>query len=86
VLVSDQASMNCGSSAGIIENPARPRISAAHMTATTGVDGAAVAGCGVPSGQPLRRSSFLEADQEIPDFTGKFPVFGRKWDQIREAA
>src|ERR1700730_14475276 len=35
--------MNCGSSAGIIENPARPRISAAHMAATTGAEGAAVA-------------------------------------------
>src|ERR1700732_412182 len=43
VLVSDQASMNCGSSAGTIENPARPRISAAHRAATTGVEGAAVA-------------------------------------------
>ena len=44
VLVSDQASMNCGSNAGTIEKPARPRISAAHMTATIGVEGAAVAG------------------------------------------
>src|SRR4029077_4291342 len=35
--------MNCGSSAGTIENPARPRISAAHMAATTGAEGAAVA-------------------------------------------
>src|SRR5580704_8536656 len=43
VLVSDQASMNCGSSAGIIEKPARPRISAAHMAATTAAEGAAVA-------------------------------------------
>ena len=43
VLVSDQDSMNCGSSAGTIENPAKPRISAAHMAATTGVEGAAVA-------------------------------------------
>jgi hypothetical protein len=34
--------MNCGNSAGTIENPARPRISAAHMAATTGVEGAAV--------------------------------------------
>jgi hypothetical protein len=39
-LVSDQDSMNCGSSAGTIENPAKPRISAAHMAATTGVEGA----------------------------------------------
>src|SRR5215472_2245032 len=45
VLVSDQASMNCGSSAGTIENPARPRISAAHTAPTTAVDGAAVADC-----------------------------------------
>src|SRR5262249_36692528 len=37
--------MNCGSSGGTIENPARLRISAAHMAATTGVDGAAVADC-----------------------------------------
>src|SRR5262249_42081833 len=37
--------MNWGSSAGTIENPARPRISAAHMAATTGVEGAAVADC-----------------------------------------
>ena len=41
VLVSDQASMNCGSNAGTIENPVRLRISAAHMAATTGVEGAA---------------------------------------------
>src|SRR5215471_5535827 len=41
VLVSDQASMNCGSNAGTIENPAKPRISAAHTAATTGVEGAA---------------------------------------------
>jgi ATP-dependent DNA ligase len=33
VLVSDQASMNCGSSAGTIENPARPRISAPQIAA-----------------------------------------------------
>jgi hypothetical protein len=43
VLVSDQDSMNCGSSAGTIENPTRLRISAAHMLATTGSEGAAVA-------------------------------------------
>jgi hypothetical protein len=42
-VVSDQASMNRGSSAGTIENPAKPRISAAHMAATTGVEDAAVA-------------------------------------------
>src|SRR2546421_3812920 len=35
--------MNCGSSAGIMEKPARPRISAAHMAATTGTEGAAAA-------------------------------------------
>jgi hypothetical protein len=33
--------MNCGSNAGIIEKPARLRISAAHMAATTGAEGAA---------------------------------------------
>src|SRR4029077_18023444 len=43
VLVSDQDSMNCGSSAGTMENPARPRISAAHMAATTDTEGTAVA-------------------------------------------
>jgi len=41
VLVSDRASMDCGGSAGTIENPTRPRISAAHIAATTGVEGAA---------------------------------------------
>jgi hypothetical protein len=35
--------MNCGSNAGIIENPARLRISPAHMAATSGVEGVAVA-------------------------------------------
>src|SRR5947209_1060207 len=35
--------MNCGSSAGTMEKPARPRISVAHMAATTGTEGAAVA-------------------------------------------
>jgi hypothetical protein len=35
--------MNCGSNAGTIEKPAKPRISATHMAATTGVEGAAVA-------------------------------------------
>jgi hypothetical protein len=39
VLVSDQASMNCGSSAGTIENPARPRISAPQIAATIATDG-----------------------------------------------
>jgi hypothetical protein len=34
--------MNCGSSAGTIENPARLRISAAHMATTTGAGGVAV--------------------------------------------
>jgi hypothetical protein len=38
-----QASIICGSSAGISKKPARPRISAAHMAATTGTEGAAVA-------------------------------------------
>jgi hypothetical protein len=42
-LDSDQASMNCGRRAGIIEKPARPRISAAHMAATTDAEDAAVA-------------------------------------------
>jgi hypothetical protein len=41
VLVSDQASMNCGNNAGTIENPARLKISAAHMAATTGAEDAA---------------------------------------------
>ena len=40
MLVSDHASMNCGRSAGTIEYPARPRISAAHMAATVAVEGA----------------------------------------------
>jgi hypothetical protein len=39
VLVSDQASMNCGSSAGTIEYPARLRISAPHIAATIPADG-----------------------------------------------
>src|ERR1700756_1277263 len=46
VLVRDQVSMNCGSSAGTVENPARPRISAPHTAATLvaeGPAGAAVA-------------------------------------------
>jgi hypothetical protein len=42
-LVSDQAAMNCGSSAGTIENPAKPKISAAHMAATTDTEGPALA-------------------------------------------
>ena len=53
----DQAPMNCGSSAGIIEKPARPRISATQMAATTGVEGAAVAGRArvtVPNGRKPR--------------------------------
>jgi hypothetical protein len=39
VLVSDQASMNCGSSAGTIENPARPRISAPQIAVTIRTEG-----------------------------------------------
>jgi hypothetical protein len=34
--------MNCGSSAGTVENPARPRISAMHTAATIAAEGAAV--------------------------------------------
>src|SRR5882724_2397510 len=33
--------MNCGRSAGTVENPARPRISATHTAATTAAEGAA---------------------------------------------
>ena len=49
VLVSVQAAMNCGSGAGTIDNPARLRISAAHMAATIGVEGAALADITVPN-------------------------------------
>ena len=42
VFVRDHASMNCGSNAGTIEYPARLRISAAHIAATTGVKGGAL--------------------------------------------
>src|ERR1700745_1508293 len=41
VLVRDQVSMNCGSSAGTVENPARPRISAPHTAATLVAEGPA---------------------------------------------
>src|ERR1700738_3843917 len=40
VLVRDQVSMNCGRSAGTVENPARPRISATHTAATIAAEGA----------------------------------------------
>ena len=39
VLVRDQAAMNCGRSAGTIEYPARPRISAPHTAATMAAEG-----------------------------------------------
>src|ERR1700730_16868586 len=41
VLVRDQVSMNCGRSAGTVENPARPRISAAHIAITIAAEGTA---------------------------------------------
>src|ERR1700730_6219806 len=41
VLVRDQVSMNCGRSAGTVENPARPRISAAHIAITIAAEGSA---------------------------------------------
>jgi hypothetical protein len=40
-LVRDHSSMNCGSSAGTVENPARPRISAPHTAATLVAEGPA---------------------------------------------
>ena len=39
VLVRDQASMNCGRSAGTVEYPAKPRISAPHIAATIAAEG-----------------------------------------------
>src|SRR6266851_3470216 len=39
VLVRDQVSMNCGRSAGTVENPARPRISAPHIAITIAAEG-----------------------------------------------
>jgi hypothetical protein len=41
VLVRDQVSMNCGRRAGTVENPARPRISAAHIAITIAAEGTA---------------------------------------------
>src|SRR3984893_11593884 len=41
VLVRDQVSMNCGRSAGTVENPARPRISAPHIAKTIAAEGTA---------------------------------------------
>jgi hypothetical protein len=41
VLVKDQASMNCGSNAGTIEYPARPRISAPQIAAISASEGGA---------------------------------------------
>src|SRR6202521_1865564 len=41
VLVRDQVSMNCGRSAGTVEYPARPRISAAHIAITIAAEGTA---------------------------------------------
>src|SRR5262252_1541856 len=39
VLVKDQAPMNCGRSAGIMEYPSRLRISATHIAATIAAEG-----------------------------------------------
>src|SRR5215469_9693255 len=39
VLVKDQASMNCGRSAGIMEYPSTLRISAPHIAATIAAEG-----------------------------------------------
>ena len=41
MLVKDQAPMNCGRSAGIIEYPSRLRISAPHTAATMAAEGPA---------------------------------------------
>jgi hypothetical protein len=41
VLVRDQTSMNCGRSAGTVEYPVSPRISAPHTAATIAAEGAA---------------------------------------------
>ena len=41
VLVRDQASINCGRSAGIVEYPASPRISAPQIAATIAAEGPA---------------------------------------------
>src|SRR6516164_11744824 len=41
VLVRDQASMNCGRSAGTVEYPVRPRISATHTAAMVAAEGRA---------------------------------------------
>src|SRR6266851_1319263 len=40
-LLSDQSAMNCGSSAGTVEYPAMPRISAPQTAAMTAVEGPA---------------------------------------------
>src|SRR5271165_6884950 len=63
VLVSDQASMNCGSSAGTIENPARPRISAPHIAAIIRTEGprAIVAAGFVVNGGIYRHEFVAEA-------------------------
>src|SRR6516225_3855081 len=76
VLVRDQASMNCGSSAGTIEYPATPRISAAHIAATIAGEG--------PVGTELAEL-VLTGDRTAPEegVTGAAPDFSRSREARR---
>jgi hypothetical protein len=49
-------SVNCGSSAGMMENPARPRISAAHMAATADAEGSSLGGLSQTYGFPMKKT------------------------------
>src|SRR6516225_5368268 len=80
VLVKDQASMNCGRSAGIMEYPSRLRISAPHIAATIVGEGlAGVAGGGLEPVEHLRS----RVDLVVVLAIGERRQLGEVWGEPR---
>src|SRR5215471_8050842 len=86
VLVKDQAAMNCGRSAGIMEYPSTLRISAPHTAATIAAEGAVRAELTELTVYPFRSMSCTETEPLSVVLGGRAIAAGTRSDDFDRLA